>query len=146
MLKLLVISFIIKLYVRISIYKHIWQIFLFQTYCCFKRPQQTFVGLQHVFSITIFRLPRRLANTSWRLLEDISQDVLITSSRRLQDVLEDKKLLRWRHVLKTSWRHILKTSSRGLGGKQNYYWWYLYLTNVNVHLTNLCFTNYIWEI
>ena len=33
--------------------------------------QQTFVGLQHVFSVTILRLPRRL-----------------------EDVLEDEKLLR----------------------------------------------------
>ena len=35
------------------------------------------------------------------------------SSRRLQDVLEDEKLLRWRRledVLKMSWRHVLKTS------------------------------------
>ena len=46
--------------------------------------------------------------TSWRRLEDL-----------LQDVLEDQKLLRWkrledswRHVLKTSWRHVLKRSWR----------------------------------
>ena len=59
---------------------------------------------------------------SWRRLEDLLQDVL----RRLQDVLEDEKLLHWRrledmswrrledmswrHVLKMSWRHVLKTS------------------------------------
>ena len=40
---------------------------------------------------------------------------------------------------------ILKTSSRRLPGKQNFYWWYLYLTNLTVYLANLCFTNYIWE-
>ena len=59
-----------------------------------------------------------------------------------------------RHVLKTFSRPLarrlgrrkivtLKTSSRRLGGKQNFYWWYLYLTNLNVYLTNLYFTNYI---
>ena len=50
--------------------------------------------LEDVFSVTIFRLPRRL--------EDGLQEVLKTSSRRLQgvfarrlpDVLEDVKLLR----------------------------------------------------
>ena len=36
---------------------------------------------------------------------------------------------------------VLKTPSRRLGGKQNVYWWYLYLTNLNVYLTNICFTN-----
>ena len=39
---------------------------------------------------------RRLANTSWKRLEDISQDVLKTSSRRFQDVfsrrLEDQQM------------------------------------------------------
>ena len=48
--------------------------------------------LQHVFSVTIFRLPRRLEDalkTSWRRFEDISQDVL-------KNVFEDEKLLRWR--------------------------------------------------
>ena len=83
--------------------------------------------LQDVFSVTTLRLPRRL--------EDI-----------LQDVLKTEKLLRWRHVLKTSWRyvlmtswrpilktswrhvlkmswrHILKTSWRHYGEKQNTYW------------------------
>ena len=38
--------------------------------------------LQDVFSVTSFCLPRRL------------QDVIKTSSRHLQDVLEDEKLLR----------------------------------------------------
>ena len=59
--------------------------------------------LQHVFSVTIFRLPRRL--------EDVLQI-------RLEDVLEDKKLLRWRRledVLKTclediSWRRLQDVS------------------------------------
>ena len=105
--------------------------------------------LQHVFSVTIFRLPRRLEDilqirledvlktsrkTSWKSKNCYAEDVLKTSWRH---VLKTS----WRHVLKTSWRHILKTSSRRLGGKQNFYWWYLYLTNLNVYLTNLCFTN-----
>ena len=32
-------------------------------------------------------------------------------------------------------------SSRGLGDKQNANWGYLYLTNLNVYLTNLQITN-----
>ena len=113
--------------------------------------QQTFVSLQdmswrrlqHVFNITILRLPRRL-----------------------QDVLEDQKLLRWRRmenvlktcledVLKTCLENflktcfedvlktVLKTSWRHYGGKQNTYWRYRYITNLNVYLylTNLYLTN-----
>ena len=55
--------------------------------------------LQDVFSVTIFRLPRRP--------QDVLREVWKTSSRRLQDVLEDVKLLSWRRfedVFKTSWR------------------------------------------
>ena len=84
--------------------------------------QQTFVALQdmswgrlqHVFSIKMFRLPRRLANTSWRRLEDISQDVLKTSWKTKNCYAEDVLKTSWRHVLKTSWRHVLKTSSTRL--------------------------------
>ena len=80
--------------------------------------------------------------------------------RRMEDVLEDKKLLRWRrledvlktclrhvlktswrHVLKTSWIHVLKTSWRHCGDNHNTYWGYLYLTNLNVYLSNLYLTN-----
>ena len=56
--------------------------------------------LQNVFSVTIFRLPRRL------------QGVF---GRSLQDVLEDVKLLRWRRVedfFKTYLEDVLKTSWR----------------------------------
>ena len=74
------------------------------------------------------------SKTSWRR-------PVKKSWRRLDDVFKTSRKTSWRHVLKTSWRHILKTSSRRLGGKQNVYWWYLYLTNLNVYLTNLCFTN-----
>ena len=81
--------------------------------------------LQHVFSVKIFRLPRRL--------QDISQKDLNMSLRRLQDVLEDEKLLRWRclqDVLNTCLEDVFKTS-----WKQ---------TNLNVHifdLANLHLTN-----
>ena len=103
---------------------------------------------------------RRLAKTSWRRLEDdfktfrktfwrLLEDVFKTSWKTKNCYAEDvfktswRHFLKksWRHVLKTYWRHIFKTSSRCFGGKQNFYWWYLYLTNLNVYLTNLCFTN-----
>ena len=125
--------------------------------------QQTFVGLQdnlksssrHVLKMSSTRLQRNnftSSKTSWRRLEYVlktsCKDVLKTSWRRLEDLLQDVLKTSWKtkncyaeDVLKTSWRHILKTSSRRLGGKQNFYWWYLYLTNLNVYLTNLCFTN-----
>ena len=61
--------------------------------------------LENVFSVTIFRLPRRLERRN-----------IIT--------------------LKTSWRHVLKTSWRRLRDKQNVYWEYLYLTNLNLYLIN----------
>ena len=101
--------------------------------------------LQQVFSVTILRLPRRLEDvlkTSWKTKNCYAEDVLKTSWRHVlktswRHVLKTS----WRHILKTSWRHVLKTSSRRLGGKQNVYWWYLYLTNLNVYLTNLCFAN-----
>ena len=64
-----------------------------------------------------------------RRLQYVFSVIILRLERRLQD------------VLKTSSKDILKTSSRRLGGKQNVYWWYLYLTNLNVYLTNLCFTN-----
>ena len=63
--------------------------------------------LEDFFSVTIFRLPRRFP----RCL----QDVFKMSSRRLQDVLKDEKLLRWRRVedvLKTCIKDVLKTSWR----------------------------------
>ena len=97
--------------------------------------------LQHVFSLTILRLPRRLEDilqdalkTSWKTKNCYAEDVLKTSWRH---VLKTS----WRHVLKMSWRHILKTSWRHYGGKQNTYWEYLYLTNLNVYVTNLYFIN-----
>ena len=70
---------------------------------------------------------RHVLKTSWRHVLRMSwRHVLKTS---------------WRHVLKMSWRHVLKTSWRHYGDKQNTYWGYLYLTNLNVYLANLYFTN-----
>ena len=63
--------------------------------------------LQDVFNVTIFRLPKCLQDffkTSSRRLARCFQDVF---ARRLQDVLEDKKLLHWRHV-----EDVFKASSR----------------------------------
>ena len=95
-----------------------------------QQSQQTFVGtedvfkqdmslrrLQHVFSVTIFRLPRRL--------EDILGDILKTSWETKNCYAE--------FVFKTSWRHVFKTSWRRYRDNRNAYWAYLYLTN----LTNL---------
>ena len=48
-----------------------------------------------------------------------------TSWRRLEDVLKDEKFLRWRRI----------------GDKQNFYWGYLHLANLNMYLANLYFTN-----
>ena len=107
---------------------------------------------QHVFSVTIIRLPRRLEDVLQRRLEEVLKTSLRPLARHLQDVFktswktkncyaEDVFKKSWRHVLKTSWRHVLKTFWRRLGGKQNVYWGYLYLTNPNVYLTNLYFTN-----
>ena len=70
--------------------------------------------------------------TSWGRLEDVLEI-------GLEDVLEDEKMS-WRHILQTSWRYALKTSSRRLGDKQNVYWEYLYLTDINLYLVNLYLT------
>ena len=97
--------------------------------------------LQHVLSVAIFRLPRRLQGvfkTSWRRLAKTSwKTKKLLHLTRLQDIFKTS----WRHVLKTFWRHVLKTSSRRLVEKQKVYWGYLYLANLNVYLTNLYFPN-----
>ena len=111
----------------------------------------TWRRLQHIFSVTIFRLPRRhedIFKTSSRPLGRKGIVTLKMSSRRLEDMswrrLKDMSCLKtsWRHIFKTSSRCFGdKTSSRCLGDKQNFYWGYLYLINLNVYLTNLYFTN-----
>ena len=86
--------------------------------------------LQHVFSVTILRLPRRL--------EDVLKTFSRPLARRLQDVLEDEKLLRWRRLEDVL--EINKIFTRisvlihGLLRNLNQY-----LTNL--YLTNLYFTN-----
>ena len=67
--------------------------------------------LQDVFNITIFHLARGLQD----VFKTSLQDVFKKYSRRLQDILEDVKLLRRRRVedvLKTCLEDVLKTSSR----------------------------------
>ena len=79
------------------------------------------------------------SKTSWRRLEEISQDVLKTSWKTINCHAEDVLKTSWRYVLKMSWRHALKMSAKRLGEKQNVFWSYLYLTNLNAYLTNPVF-------
>ena len=123
--------------------------------------------LQHAFSVTIFRLPRRLKTsckyflkTSWRHLERRLEDVFKTSSRHLgrRKIVTLVLKTSWRHVLKTSWRHVLKKSWRHVlrtswrhvfktSWRQEKYLLGLsvsnhgLLTNLNQYLTNLYLTN-----
>ena len=112
--------------------------------------------LQHVFSVTISLLPRRLedvlktsSKTSWKTINCYAEDFFKTSSRHVLKTFWRHILkMSWRHILKTSWRHVLKTSLRRPGNKQNVYWGYLYLTDLNafidltiLYLTNLYLTN-----
>ena len=94
--------------------------------------QQTFAALQDVLKT----FSRHLLKTSSTCLQHNNFTSCKTKNYYVDDVFKTSS----RHVLNTSWRHILKTSSRRLGGK-HVYWWYLYLKNLNVYLTNLCFTN-----
>ena len=89
--------------------------------------------LQHVFSVTVLRLPRRLEDvlkTTWKTKKCYDEDVLKTClGDVLKTCLEDVLKTSWKHVFKMFWRHILKTSWRHYGEKQNTYCGYLYLTN-----------------
>ena len=73
---------------------------------------------RHVFKAFQRRLERNnfwSSKTSSRVLARCLQDVLKRSSRGLQDILEDEKLLRWRRVedvFKTCLEEVLKTSWR----------------------------------
>ena len=113
--------------------------------------------LQHVFNVTIFRLPR--------LLEGISQDILKTSwktnivtlresSRHLQDMSWGRpEEMSWRRLQDMSWKRLEYMSWRHIQTcwkNQNVYWGYLYLKNLNLcltylYLTNLYLTN-LWRI
>ena len=74
---------------------YFWQEFITIKYTIFKNMSSR--RLQNVFSVTIFRLPRRLEDvlkTSWKTKNCYAEDVLKTS---------------WRYVFKTSWRCLVKT-------------------------------------
>ena len=122
-------------------------------------------SLQHVFSVTILHLSRRLEDvlkTSWKTKSCYAEDVLKTSwrllVRRIEDVLVDEKLLRWRRLVDLSWRHHKDLSWRCLEDMswrclEEIFWRPLEdtmernkiltgdLTNLNKYLTNLDFTN-----
>ena len=71
---------------------------------CRRLQDMSWRRLQHVFSVTTFRLPS--------LLEDVLKISRKTSWKLLEDVLEDEKWLRWRHfqdILKTYLEDVLKT-------------------------------------
>ena len=73
--------------------------------------------LQDVFSAAIFCLPRHLENAL--------QDVFKTSSSRLEDVMENEKLLLWRRpedVLRTCVEDVFKKSGR----PTNVYWDFIF--------------------
>ena len=93
--------------------------------------------LQHVFSVTILRLPRRLEDVLQKCLDDVLKTSWRRPGRRKIVTLKTS----WRHVLKMSWRHVLNPSWRHYGDKQNSYRGYLHLTNLYVFLTNIYFTN-----
>ena len=64
---------------------------------------------------------------------------IIHFPRRLEDVLQDGNLFRWRRP-----QDVMKISWRRLRDKQNIYWGYLYLTNLylaNLYLTDLAKEN-----
>ena len=103
---------------------------------------------KQIFCLVEANIPANIC-WSWKRLQHVFSVTILRLARRLEDVLEDEKLLRWRrledtswrHILKAFWRHVLKTSWKHYGDKQNTYWGHLYLTNVNVYVTNLYFTN-----
>ena len=104
----------------------IWTTFT-QSQC----TQQTCVSLQHVFSVTIFRLPRRLES----VLKTSRKDEKLFRWRRLEDVLQTYL----GNVLKTCLEDVLKTCledpierNKILTGD---------VTNLNIYLTNLYFLN-----
>ena len=97
--------------------------------------QRTFVGLQDVlrlqrdnFSSSKTSSWRRRANISWRRLVDALQTCLKTSWRRLGWRKIVTRKTSWRSLEDMSWAHLKDISWRRLGGTQNVYWRYLYLT------------------
>ena len=92
--------------------------------------QPVFVGLQHLFSVTIFRRARRLQDVLQMPLEDVLNASCKTSWKMKNCCAEDVLKTSRRHVLKMSWRQTkclpgISVSNYGL------------LTNLNQYLTNL---------
>ena len=90
--------------------------------------QQTFVGLYDVFKTS----SGHVLKTSSTCLQRNNFWSFKTSWKRLEDVLEDEKLLRWRRlqdVFKTCLQDIFKTSWKKK-------WGYLYLKNLNGYVSN----------
>ena len=91
----------------------LWNIDLLDTYLDLldaDNPSKNFVCLQYVLKTS-----SRHVIMSWRRLQRKNFSSFKTSSRRLQDVLENKKLLRWRRlqdVLKAYPEDVFKTSWR----------------------------------
>ena len=114
--------------------------------------QQTFVSLQdvlktssrHVLKTSSTRLQCNnftSSKTSWRRLEDVFKTSRKTSWRRLGRRKIVTLKTSWRRLEDMSWRRLEDMSWRRLGDKQNVYWGCLYVTNLNVYLTNQYFTN-----
>ena len=96
----------------------------------------------------------RLQDMSWRRLQHVFSVTILRLPRRLEDVLEDEKLLRWRRledVLKTCLEDVLKTCLKDVwktyledvfktSGKQRNLNVYIF-DLANLHLANLHLTN-----
>ena len=96
--------------------------------------------LQDVFSVTIFRLPRRLQDVLRHFCKASTRRLQDIFARRLQeDVLEDQQIV----TLKTCWRRlqdVLKTNKCSLGYASNACW-------VNHSLANIWMTSLdFWQI
>ena len=87
-------------------------------------------------------LSRRVLKTSSKRLQRNNFLSSKTSWRRLEGVLQVGRRLERRKIvtLKTSWRRLEGMSWARLGDKQNVYWEYLYLANINLYLINLYLT------
>ena len=90
---------------------------------------------------------RRLQDISWKRLQHVFSVTILRLTRSLEDVLEDKKMLRWRcfqELLKTCLEDVLKTCLedalkicledvwKTLWRQTKYLLRILYLTNLNV--------------
>ena len=97
-----------------------------------------------IFSKTSWRnLARRLEDVLKRTSKHLGRRKIVTlmTFRRLEECLEVVFKTCLVDLLKTCFEDVLKTSWRLHGDKQSTYWEYLYLTNLNVYLTKIYFTN-----